>query len=143
MTDFRDAIERDTSRLREAETDELLDWDLDSLGWPNIIISQFIEFLATYLWKCGRREIKAAEIPSIIRSYLPSVPEVFVDFFDYAIRTCSLLTRPQDDMYEFIDSSILEYFAVRKFRDDIRLPRYDWDQAGTRNGKPVMRLPLE
>jgi sulfatase modifying factor 1 len=141
LHDFEDAITRDRARLDEAMARDASRSDLEH--WEHRVIAGFIELLAAELWKLDVQSISASRIPTVIRAYLPSAPDVFVGFFDYAIRTCSFLNRSAGDMYTFIDGSVLEYFAVRKFRDDILNTTYSWDSSHDRTSDPIARIPLE
>jgi len=53
------------------------------------------------------------------------------------------LTRTEDGIYSFVDPSVREYFAVRKFRDDILNTEYPWDSSRERANQPVQRIPIE
>ncbi len=141
LNDFKDAVERDRARLDESTGRDAPRSDLQR--WDHRILAGFIEILAAHLWTNNTLSISAKSIPTIIRAHLPSAPDVFVSFFDYAIRTCSFLTRAEEDAYSFFDSSVLEYFAVRKFRDDILNTAYPWDSSRDRAAPPVPRIPVE
>lgn len=141
LTDFEDAIRRDRARLDESMAHDSARVDLTT--WAHRILAGFVEILAAHLWARNTRAIVSSGIPTVLRAQLPSAPDVFINFFDYAIRTCSFLTRQSDDEYQFLDASILEYFAVRKFRDDILNTIYPWDKSLDRSQPHVERIPLE
>lgn len=141
LTDFEDAIQRDRGRFDESAGREVLRSDLKH--WEHRVLAGFIEVLATHLWTANAPSISCSKIPTIIRAQYPSAPDVFINFFDYAIRTCSFLNRNGDDAYSFLDDSVLEYFAVRKFRDDILNREYPWDTAHEKGLTPVPRIPVE
>jgi formylglycine-generating enzyme required for sulfatase activity len=141
LSSFRDAIERDKSFVEDDIKKARIELDLEKD--EEILITTFVESLATYLWSARSKHITASVIPSRIRADLPSVPEVFVSFFDYAIRTCSFLTRNDTGDYRFIDPSFVEYFAARKFCGDILNREYPWDTSRKRGEEPVERIPFE
>lgn len=141
LTDFEDAILRDRARLDEATADDSARVDLTT--WAHRVLAGFVEIVAAHLWARHMDTIGSSSIPTVLRAHLPSAPDVFINFFDYAIRTCSFLTRSSDDEYEFLDSSILEYFAVRKCRGDILRSVYPWDKATDRSQTPIPRIPVE
>jgi len=140
LADFEDAIRRDRARLDAATA---RDTRSDLKVWEHRVIAGFIEVLAAHLWTARKRSVTSSEIGTIIRAFLPSAPDVFINFFDYAVRTCSFLMRSGDDVYTFLDDSVLEYFAIRKFREDILDPSYAWDKSHDRGQQPVDRIPLE
>ncbi|MEI9897311.1 MAG: SUMF1/EgtB/PvdO family nonheme iron enzyme [Chthoniobacter sp.] len=141
LNDFQDAIHRDRARMDESTLRDAPRSDLQH--WGHRVLAAFVEMLAAHLWALDKVSISSARIPTVIRAHLSSAPDVFINFFDYAIRTCSFLHRTADDEYTFLDRSILEYFAVRKFRDDILNPEYAWDTSRDRGQDPVPRIPLE
>src|ERR1051325_6054592 len=141
LTDSEDAIHRDRARLDESTARDAQRSDLKK--WEHRVLAGFVEILAAHLWTLNSLSITSSKIPPVIRAHLPSAPDVFINFFDYAIRTCSFLTRTGDDEYRFLDDSILEYFAVRKFRDDILNSDYPWDGSRKRGQDPVHRIPIE
>ena len=141
LGDFQDAVERDRVRLGELAAPQPPRADL--ARWQHRVITGFIEIVATHLWVTDTTSIPAQYIRTIIRSQLPSAPGVFVSFFDYAIRTCSFFTRTLDNIYEFIGRAVLEYFVIRKFRDDILNAKYPWDHSSDRATNPVPRIPIE
>jgi formylglycine-generating enzyme required for sulfatase activity len=141
LTDFRDSIERDRARISPLSDPRPNRSDLER--WDHRVLVGFIEMVATHFWATNSHNITAAYIPTIIRAQMPSAPEIFVSFFDYAIRTCSFFTRTRDNIYSFLHPSVLEYFAVRKFRDDILNSEYPWDCSRERLSAPVPRIPVE
>ncbi|QNI31123.1 SUMF1/EgtB/PvdO family nonheme iron enzyme [Alloacidobacterium dinghuense] len=141
LNDFKDAVERDRARLDESIGRDAPRSDLSE--WEHRVLAGFIEILAAHLWTKNDVTIPAKSIPTVVRAHLPSTPSVFVSFFDYAIRTCSFLTRTGDGAYGFVDNSMLEYFAARKFRDDILNTVYPWDLSSDRAASAIPRIPLE
>ena len=140
LEDFSEEIGREKGQFEEDITKD--EWS-DLEDSKERILSRFIEVLATHLWEKEEEALNAEEIPSLIRAAFPRVPGIFVNFFDYAIRTCSFLTRNNCGKYQFIEPSLRDYFAIRKFRDDILSLEYPWDMSRNRSQHSVRRLPLE
>lgn len=129
LHDFRDTFER-------ANEDALVGGDLydekdaDPVSRAEGIITQFIEILADDLRLKGKTTIPHQRIRDHIRQRFPALPEVFLSFFEYTIRTCSFLVRNDEGVYEFLHSSVHAYFAARAIRRELRAERYGWDREG-------------
>ena len=151
IADYHDALLRSDSFSKQVSESKEIIWGLghkvrelcNDFGKEEVVITQFIEVLAIDLWSKQRSSIPADKIPVLIRAYFPHVPEVFVSFFDYAIRTCSFMTRKKNNEYSFIHPTICEYFSARKFSNDIVNNKYDWDFSVQRNKNSIFRIPLE
>src|ERR1039458_7302101 len=140
LSDFHDVFERHRGEFQPSIENEALS-DLEV--FEERMIARFIELLGTYMWSRSLAAIAADEIPTLVRMMYPQVPDVFVNFFDYAIRTCSFLTRDAAGSYSFINNAIRDYFAVRKFRDDIVNSYYYWDTSRERGQEAIRRIPIE
>ena len=71
------------------------------------VVTGFVEHLAAYLWTHHQDSIQASKLPTLLRAELPDVPDILIAFCDYAIRTCTFLTRTRDDYYSFLHPSVL------------------------------------
>lgn len=140
LADFHDTVDRERGRLEE--TDEVHQrFDLQDAD--HRILARLVETLAAHLWAHDKEEVTTGQIGGILREQIPSAPEVFISFLDYAVRTCTFLTKSSDSAYRFVDQSVLEYFAVRKFRADILASEYPWDTSRSRGHEPLLRIPVE
>ena len=120
LHDFRDAIERDM-------IPDATDLGPPALEWAEKVVTRYIELLANDLRLSGTRTISYKEIPDRIRQRFPTLPDIFLNFFEYTLRTCSFLVRDDDGNYEFLHSSVLAYFGARAILHELRRKHYLWD----------------
>jgi formylglycine-generating enzyme required for sulfatase activity len=158
LEDFREAIKRDLQGLSAvvpvSPRDQQLAAEEDSGGqdqpadkkmtWPEKVISQFLELLALDLRfgdTHGVSAIPVAKLPDRIKHYFPSLPEIFIDFFEYCIRTCTFLSRDSTGNYSFVHDSVQAFFAARQIYSELREKRYGWDGAPDRGQPGIEPLP--
>ncbi|MFL6518975.1 MAG: SUMF1/EgtB/PvdO family nonheme iron enzyme [Chthoniobacterales bacterium] len=128
LTDYREAIERET--LTEITAEDGSNANQRGLGWAEELVRHFIELLADDVPLEEETTINYKAIPDRIRHQFPTLPEVFLNFFEYVLRTCSFLVRDQDGNYGFLHTSIQAYFAACAVLRELRRDRYSWDQSG-------------
>ncbi len=141
LEDFSTTIQRDLSSLRGAELVPYQDPKKNPTAWSEELLTRFIESLALEMRILKRTWFHADEIADYLRMKLPSLPEVFLSFFEYAIRTCTFLTRDAEGRYGFLHDSIQAYFAAAALHRELLLRVYPWDGSATRKRIQITAIP--
>jgi hypothetical protein len=141
LGDFSSTIERDLSSLRGAELVPNMAPKKNLNAWSEELLTRFIESLALEMRILNRTWFFADEIADYLRMKLPSLPEIFLSFFEYAIRTCTFLTRDADGRYGFLHNSIEAYFAASALHRELLLSVYPWDASVTRQRPQIKAIP--
>jgi formylglycine-generating enzyme required for sulfatase activity len=154
LEDFREAIERDMQGLASTlnidhpeEPDAKARTVTGSLlrrSWPEEVVSLFIELMATDLRFSspqGADSIRADRLPDRIQHNFPSLPGIFIVFFEYCIRTCTFLSRDRQGNYSFVHDSVQAFFAAKHVYGQIRQRRYAWDKAPDRGDPAIEPIP--
>ena len=123
MNDFEDSISSARSQSLEGQST-----DNRNRPWHNVVLIKFIETLSIEMTFNDKNSISADGIRSLISTNFPSTPNIFIAFFEYAIRTCTFLIRGSDNNYSFVDNSIQLFFSMRKICNDILIDKYRWDE---------------
>ncbi|MCX6907841.1 MAG: SUMF1/EgtB/PvdO family nonheme iron enzyme [Verrucomicrobia bacterium] len=127
LEDYKEALER------EAAPDVALDARYtgpeQSHNWAEQVVQNFIEVLADDLPLEDQATINYREIPDRIRRRFPTLPDIFLHFFEYIIRTCSFLVRDHKGDYSFLHPSIHAYFIACGILREIRRDHYFWDDS--------------
>lgn len=128
LEDFRQIIELDLSTLHGSELIPEFDKKQgDMLAWSEELLTKFIETLAVESYLENKHFYTAEEIFDYLRGKMPSLPDIFIGFFEYAIRTCTFLKRDATGHYKFIDISIESFFAAKRLYWEIKREGYSWD----------------
>lgn len=127
LEDFAQAIQRDLTAVRGLELIPKNDPKENLEQWSEELLTRFVEALAIELKLEKREWLSPDEIANFLRTKIPSLPEVFLSFFEYAIRTCSFLRRDSEGRYSFLHDSILAFFAASGFRRELLREHYEWD----------------
>ena len=128
LEDYKEAIERESAF--DIGIDERGGGEDTELSKAEGRVREFIELLAEDLPLEKAAKVHYTEIPAKIRHRFPTLPEVFLNFFEYVIRTCSFLVRDSQGNYEFLHPSIQAYFAAWAILREVRRRRYGWDEEG-------------
>ena len=99
----------------------------DLVSWSENLLTKFIETLALESYLDQKYFYTSDEISDYLRGKMPSLPDIFIGFFEYAIRTCTFMKRDEDGNYRFIDKSVAAYFAARKIHWETKRKKYSWD----------------
>ena len=145
MSDYREEIDRNLRSLYDYiyEGDDERQCPPDK-PWHETVLERFLELLALRMLKregVEAERIDANRIPDEIKDCFQLMPNVFINFFEYCIRTCSLMARSDTGQYGFIHKSIQAYFAARKIRDELRATGFKWDELSRNKGKPIAVTP--
>lgn len=159
LSDFKEEIERNLSSLysyvfknSESVTGEEVQPPTDVADaaktqdkpWHESVLEHFLEILAL---RMRNREgddsegIHADNIADEIQDCFQLMPNIFLNFFEYCIRTCSFMARSDDGCYSFIHDSVQAYFAARHIRNELNATRFQWDETSRSKGKPVPVIP--
>lgn len=141
LEDFSSTIQRDLSSLRGAELVPNAEPKKNLAGWSEELLTRFIESLALEMRILNRAWFFADEIADYLRRKLPSLPDIFLSFFEYAIRTCTFLTRDAEGRYSFLHDSIEAYFAASALHRELKLSVYPWDASATRKRPQIKAIP--
>lgn len=128
IEDFRQIVERDLSTLHGSELIPEFDKDQEDLvSWSEGLLTKFIETLALESYLEDKHYYTSEEISDYLRGKMPSLPDIFIGFFEYAIRTCTFMKRDEEGHYKFIDDSVESFFAAKRMHWEINRIRYSWD----------------
>jgi formylglycine-generating enzyme required for sulfatase activity len=151
IQDFGEAIERDLASLSSifSSGPSGRRWrgqPQDSVGlpWAQAVVSFFIELIAVelrFLGTEGSRSINIRELPDTIKRYFPSLPDIFIDFFEYCIRTCTFVSRDTSGNYGFVHDSVQAFFAAKYLYREICQDRYGWDAGPERSEVAIRPIP--
>jgi formylglycine-generating enzyme required for sulfatase activity len=141
LEDFHSVIQRDLSAMRGGELTPDADPNTDLTAWSEELLTRFIGALALDLKLLGRRALLADEIADFLKTKLPSLPEVFLSFLEYAIRTCSFLARDGDGKYSFLHPSLESYFAAAALHQELLRSVYPWDASASRGRPQIKAIP--
>lgn len=128
IENFRQIVERDLSTLHGSELIPEFEKDNDDLvSWSESLLTKFIETLALESYLDNKHYYTADEISDYLRGKMPSLPDVFIGFFEYAIRTCTFMKRDEAGNYKFIDTSVEAFFAAKRIHWEANRKKYSWD----------------
>ena len=141
LGDFGPVIDRDLSSALASGISLTADPENDLEAWCEELISGFVKSMALEMRLSGRKSLLADEIANFLRTKLPSLPDVFLSFFDYAIRTCSFLTRNKEGHYAFLHPSVRAFFEAAGIRQELSRKTYPWDGSETRGRSRLAAIP--
>ncbi|HKH50172.1 MAG TPA: SUMF1/EgtB/PvdO family nonheme iron enzyme [Thermoanaerobaculia bacterium] len=141
LEEFSETIERDLSSTRGTDLLPAVNPKIDLGAWSEELLTRFIEALALEMKLERRPWLLAEEIAAYLRTKLPSLPDVFLGFFEYAIRTCSFLNRNPEGRYGFLDESIKAFFSAAALKRELLRTTYPWDASITRNRAQIRAIP--
>ena len=125
--DFSQTIQRDLLSLHDAELVPKVNPNIDINKWSEELLTRFIEVLALELKINNTDYIFSYDIADFLRNKVPSLPDIFLSFFEYAIRTCTFLSRDPEGRYKFLDDSLQSFFAASSIYREIKRTQYSWD----------------
>lgn len=161
MSDFEEEIDRSTASVSEyIEMDDYAqvkdqsdsrngvdaqdDLSVRTANWHRTVLERFLETIAMrmrYRRGVASEKLNADDIPNEIKDCFQLMPQVFVTFFEYCLRTCSLMSRSEDGDYGFVHDSIQAYFASRFIIRELCSKGFNWDQAPRSGNPPVPVTP--
>ncbi len=139
--DFALTIQRDLTTVRGLDLIPKSDPRINLEGWSEELLTSFIEALALEMKLSTQDWLLPDDIANFLRTRLPSLPEVFLSFFEYAIRTCTFLRRDADGRYAFLHDSIQAYFAASGLHKELLQTEYEWDASSRRKRVHVKPTP--
>ena len=139
--DFALAIQRDLTVTRGLDLTPKSDPKANLEGWSEELLVSFIEALALEMKLSRHQWLLPDDIANFLRTKLPSLPEVFLSFFEYAIRTCTFLRRDAEGRYAFLHDSIQAFCAASGLQKEIVRTEYGWDASTRRRGAHVRPIP--
>lgn len=159
LSDFKEEIQRNLSSVysyvfKDSESgigeEVLLSTNVSHTAetqnkpWHESVLERFLEILALRMRNREGDEserIHADNIADEIQDCFQLMPNIFLNFFEYCIRTCSLMARSDDGYYSFIHDSVQAYFAARHVRNELNAKRFQWDETSRSKGKQVPVIP--
>jgi len=126
IDNYKSAIDRDIDYVAKIATHEYS--KLNNLEKIEYIIIYFMEFIAYELYIIDKEEIYSEEILGFIKNTFPSIPEIFLSFFEYILKTCSFISF-NENKYTFIHDGIHQYFIASAISTELLTPYYSWDRV--------------